>query len=75
MDIHDNMCDLMVPFQKQYYYSKAMQGSYSIKYVLPALWPGDPELDYHNLEGVHNGAEASVSYADMVNHTLKKLQK
>jgi len=22
----------------------------SIKYVLPALCPGDPELDYHNLE-------------------------
>lgn len=73
MDIHDNMCDLMVPFQKQYYYSKAMQGSYSIKYVLPALWPGDPELDYHNLEGVHNGAEASVSYADMVNHTPEEI--
>ena len=73
MDIHDNMCDLMVPFQKQYYYSKAMQGSYSIKYVLPALWPGDPELDYHNLEGVHNGAEASASYADMVNHTPEEI--
>ena len=73
MDIHDNMHDLMIPFQKQYYYSKAMQGSYSIKYVLPALWPGDPELDYHNLEGVHNGAEASASYADMVNHTPEEI--
>lgn len=37
MDIHDNMHDLMIPFQKQYYYSKEMQGSYSIKHVLPAL--------------------------------------
>lgn len=36
-DIHDHMHDLMVPFQKQYYYSTAMQGSYSIKYILPAL--------------------------------------
>ena len=69
MDIHDNMHDLMIPFQKQYYYSKAMQGSYSIKYVLPALWPGDPELDYHNLEGVHNGSEASASFAEMADHT------
>lgn len=73
MDIHDNMHDLMVPFQKQYYYSKAMQGSYSIKKVLPALWPGDPELNYHNLEGVHNGAEASASFADMVNHTPEEI--
>lgn len=75
MDIHDNMHDLMIPFQKQYYYSKAMQGSYSIKYVLPALWPGDPELDYHNLEGVHNGSEASASFAEMVNHTPEEIDK
>lgn len=73
MDIHDNMHDLMVPFQKQHYYSKAMQGSYSIKYVLPALWPADPELDYHNLEGVHNGSEASASFADMINHTPEEI--
>lgn len=50
-----------------------MQGSYSIKYVLPALWPGDPELDYHNLEGVHNGSEASASFADMINHTPEEI--
>jgi hypothetical protein len=42
-----------------------MQGSYSIKYVLPALFPGDPELDYHNLEGVHNGGEASSAFVKM----------
>lgn len=36
-----------------------MGGSFSIKSVLPALFPKDPELDYHNLEGsVHNGGEA-----------------
>lgn len=59
MNIHDNIVDLMIPFQKKWYYCKAMQGSYSIKYVLPALFPNDPTLDYHNLEGVHNGGEAS----------------
>lgn len=74
MDIYENMHDLMVPFQKQYYYSKNMQGSYSIKYVLPALWPGDPELDYHNLEGVHNGAEASATFADMQNHSTDEIR-
>lgn len=75
MNIHENMHDLMIPFQKQYYYSAAMQGSYSIKYVLPALWPGDPELDYHNLDGVHNGAEASASFADMANHTPEEVEE
>ena len=35
-----------------------MGGSYSIKAVLPAVYPDDPELDYHNLEGVQNGGEA-----------------
>ena len=42
-----------------------MQGSYSIKYVLPALFPDDPSLDYHNLEGVHNGSEASAAFEKM----------
>lgn len=73
LNIRENMHDLMVPFQKQHYYSAMMQGSYSIKYVLPALWPGDPELDYHNLEGVHNGSEASAAFADMVNHSPEEI--
>ena len=58
MNIHDHIQDLMIPFQRRDYYCRAMQGSYSIKYVLPALFPDDPTLDYHNLEGVHNGGEA-----------------
>ena len=44
--------------QSGYYYNRAMGGSFSIKSVLPAIFPDDPELDYHNLEGVHNGSEA-----------------
>lgn len=72
--IRENIHDLMIPFQKQHYYSKDMQGSYSIKYVLPALCPGDPELDYHALEGVHNGSEASATFADMPNHTEEEIE-
>ncbi len=73
MDIHGNMHDLMIPFKEQSYYSAAMQGSYSIKYVLPALYPDDPELDYHNLEGVHNGSEASAAFAEMTSHTPEEI--
>lgn len=69
MNIHDNIKDLMLPFQNHYYYSEALEGSYSIKKVLPALCPNDPELDYHALEGIHNGGEAMQAYPDLVNHT------
>lgn len=72
--IRDNICDLMVPFQKQYYYTRAMQGSYSIKYVLPALYPDDPELDYHSLEEIHHGGEASSAFADLANKTPEEIE-
>lgn len=58
LNIEENIKDLLVPFQSGYYYNRAMGGSFSIKSVLPAIFPDDPELNYHNLEGVHNGGEA-----------------
>ena len=58
LNIRDNAKDLLDPFQKGYYYNKAMGGSFSIKSILPAIFPDDPALDYHNLDGVHNGSEA-----------------
>lgn len=63
--ISDNMVDLIVPFRNGSYYSNAMQGSSSIKYVLPALFPDDPELNYGSLEGVHNGGEAMNAFASL----------
>ena len=58
LNIKDNIKDLLEPFQSGYYYNKAMGGSFSIKSVLPAIFPDDPALDYHNLEQIHNGGEA-----------------
>lgn len=58
LNIEENIIDLLVPFQSGYYYNRAMGGSFSIKSVLPAIFPNDPTLDYHNLEDVHNGSEA-----------------
>ena len=75
MNIHDNMHDLMVPFQQQAYYCKELQGSYSIKWVLPALCGGDPELDYHALEEVHNGSEAMTAFADLPKHTPEEIAR
>lgn len=63
--IISGMKDLMIPFRNRDYYCRDMHGSYSIKSVLPALYPDDPALDYHNLEGVHNGGEASTAFLRM----------
>ena len=61
-NIADNVIDLLVPFQSGWYYNRAMGGSFSIKSVLPALFPDDPSLNYHNLEDIHNGAEAMTIF-------------
>ena len=66
MSIHNNMQDLMLPFQKKWYVTPSMQGSYSIKYVLPALVP-EFEKAYKDLEFVHNGNEAMNVYANLKN--------
>jgi hypothetical protein len=69
LNIHDHIKDLMVPFQQQAFYCQELAGSYSIKWVLPAVCPGDPELDYHALDGVHNGSEAMSAFADLPQHS------
>ena len=67
MNIHDNIKDLIIPFDKRYYYSKNMHGSSSIKHVLPALFPNNPELDYHNLDLIQNGSDAMNSFRSLDN--------
>lgn len=65
--INSNIIDFMEPFKQRKYYTKEMHGSASIKAVLPALYPDDPELDYHNLPVVHNGGEASEAFLSLRN--------
>lgn len=65
LDIHDAIVDLMVPFKNGLLYRSAMGASYSIKAVLPAFFPDDPELDYHALPTVHNGAQASAAFLEL----------
>lgn len=56
--INRNIIDLLDVFTNGYLYLKEMQGSLSIKSVLPAMFPNDPALNYDNLENVHNGSQA-----------------
>ena len=62
LNIKENIKDFLDPFRGGLYYNKAMGGSFSIKSVLPALFPGDPKLDYHSLDQVHNGGEAMTIF-------------
>ena len=83
LNIADNIVDLIEPFRQKMVYLPEMNGSFSIKHVLPALYPDDPKLDYKNLDGsVHNGGEAMTIYpqiakmssddADAARKALKK---
>ena len=74
MNIHDHIVDLEEPFAKRWYYCKEMQGRSSIKLVLPALFPDDPELDYHNLDGIHHGGEASAAFKEMAKMDPEQLE-
>ncbi|MFT7005360.1 MAG: hypothetical protein ACJAWW_002734 [Sulfurimonas sp.] len=62
--IYDNIKDLMTPFQKKHYVTPSMNGSYSIKYVLPALVPQMQDA-YKELDGVQNGSQAMSAFANM----------
>lgn len=75
LSICHNMRDLMVPFQQHWYYCRELCGSYSIKQVLPALCPDDPELDYQALEGIHNGEEAMAAFPGMVGKPPEEIEE
>jgi hypothetical protein len=62
--IQNRMIDLMTPFRKNYRLP-AMKGSYSIKYVLPALVP---ELNYDSLT-IGNGSDASAAFYNLKHNT------
>jgi len=65
--IISRLVDLMIPFQKKWYYTPGMKGSYSIKAVLPALVPA---LSYQDLD-IKEGGTASTSFAQMVSGTFQ----
>jgi len=58
--IMDNIVDLMTPFRNKSVYYWKMEGSYSIKYVLPALVPA---MGYDALE-ISDGQMASNAWLD-----------
>lgn len=62
-NIAEHIIDLIDPFRAGDYYVSAMGGSFSIKSVLPALFPDDDELNYHNLDDrCQNGGDAMTIF-------------
>lgn len=73
--INEGMRDPIIPFRNGDYYVRAMGGSNSIKAVLPALFPNSLELDYHALEGVHNGSEAMDAFARLIEMDCEEVER
>ena len=65
LNIRENIHDLLDVFRDGFVYDKAMGGSLSIKSVLPAMFPDNSALNYHNLNDVHNGTEATTTYLSL----------
>ena len=57
--------DLIVPFRRLGYYHPDFNGSFSIKSVLPAMFPNDEELDYKKLGSVQNGGDAMETFGKL----------
>lgn len=70
MQISANMRDLLGLFRERSYYDRRMQGSCSLKHVLPAI---DGALSYEDLEDVQNGEEAMHVYGCM--HKMKPKER
>lgn len=73
MSIAERIVDLMVPFRNRVVYNRLMKGSYSLKYVLPALCPYRKDLSYTNLS-VNNGLLASQVFSEMMYGNMSELQ-
>ena len=57
--------DLIEPFRNLGVYHYNFNGSFSIKSVLPALFPDDEKLNYKNLGLIQNGGDAMDSFANL----------
>ena len=71
--LNERFIDLAYPFQHKYYYHPKFNGKYSIKVVLPTLFPDDDELDYKKLGTIQNGGDAMDTFAKL--HLLKDKSK
>lgn len=63
--LNERFVDIAHPFQYKHYYHPKFNGRYSIKIVLPTLFPNDDELDYEKLGSIQNGGDAMDTFANL----------
>ncbi|MEA1953522.1 MAG: DUF2779 domain-containing protein, partial [Campylobacterota bacterium] len=73
LSLNERFVDLIVPFRGRGYYHPDFNGSFSIKSVLPAMFPNDNELDYKRLGSIQNGGDAMDTFANL--HLIKDKSK
>lgn len=74
--LNDRIVDLL-PVARAHYYHPSQRGSWSIKAVLPAMFPDDPALSYQKLDGVQDGGGAQAAYLEAIHpatQTERKVQ-
>ncbi len=71
--LNERFVDIAHPFQYKHYYHPRFNGRYSIKIVLPTLFPNNDELDYKKLGSIQNGGDAMDTFANL--HLLKDKSK
>ena len=74
VSIAERIVDLMVPFRNRVVYNRPMHGSYSLKYVLPALCPNSKDLNYSDLS-INNGMLASMAFTQMMDGKMSDIQE
>jgi hypothetical protein len=65
LTLNERFIDLAHPFQYKHYYHPKFNGKYSIKVVLPTLFPDNDELDYKKLGSIQNGGDAMDTFANL----------
>ncbi len=63
--LNERVVDLL-PLARDHYYHPSQQGSWSIKAVLPAMFPDEPAMSYQTLDGVQDGGMAQAAYLEAI---------
>lgn len=77
MAIHDNIKDLMLPFDKRYFYDYKQNGGYSIKDIQPILAPSIDE-GYKAMKAkgeISNGGEAMQAFPSFKDKSVDEIQE
>ena len=73
LSLTNRFVDLIEPFRNFWLYHYDFKGNFSIKSVLPALFPNDENLNYKNLHNIQNGNDAMNTFAKL--HLIKEKEK